>query len=216
MMLFRSIARIGLTAGAALLPGAALAQAPVQPSPGVLEEVVVTAQRREETLQKSSLSIQVLSDEELWQAGVAHSADLNRLIPGIQIAGGGNASQIYIRGVGDFAASPLSNPAVAVNVDGIYISRPHGVNSSFYDLARLEVLRGPQGTLYGRNASGGALNLITNRPSLAGVAGNVSVDVGNFNLAQVQGALNVPLGDTVAIRGAVNVVDRSGYLSDDT
>src|SRR5687767_5424739 len=216
MMLFRSIARIGLTAGAALLPGAALAQAPVQPSPGVLEEVVVTAQRREETLQKSSLSSQVLSDEELWRAGVAHSSDLNRLIPGIQIAGGGNAAQIYIRGVGDFAASPLSNPAVAVNVDGVYISRPQGVNSNFYDLARLEVLRGPQGTLYGRNASGGALNLVTNRPSLDGVEGWVGLGAGNYSLFEAQGAINVPLGETVAIRAAGNVVERDGYLSDDT
>jgi len=215
---FRSIARIGLTACASSLSGAALAQAttPVQASPGVLEEVVVTAQRREETLQKSSLSIQVLSDEELWQAGVAHSSDLNRLIPGVQIAGGGNAAQIYIRGVGDFAASPLSNPAVAVNVDGVYISRPQGVNSNFYDLARLEVLRGPQGTLYGRNASGGALNLISNRPTLDSVEGWVGLGAGNYSLFEVQGAINVPLGERVAIRAAGNVVKRDGYLSDDT
>ena len=188
-----------------------------QVPPGVLEEIIVTAQRREETLQKSSLSIQVVSDDELWRAGVAQASDLNRLVPGIQIAGGGNAAQIYIRGVGDFAASPLSNPAVAVNVDGVYISRPQGVNSSFYDLERLEVLRGPQGTLYGRNASGGALNLITNRPSLDCVErlGRAS-GLGNYSLFEAQGAINVPLGDTVAIRAAANVVQRDGYLSDDT
>ena len=191
---------------AALLPSALLAQTapPDQISAGVLEEIIVTANRREETLQKSSLSIQVLSDDQIRQAGVTHSQDLNRLIPGIQIAGGGNAAQIYIRGVGDFAASPLSNPAVAVNVDGVYISRPQGVNSSFYDLERLEVLRGPQGTLYGRNASGGALNIITNRPSVDVVDGYASLGFGNYSLFEAQGAINVPLSDSVAVRVAAN------------
>ena len=133
-----------------------------------IEEIIITAQRFEETLQKSSLSVQVLSGEELRRRVVSQATDLNSLVPGLQIDRGG-AAQIYIRGVGDFAASALSNPAVAVNIDGIYVSRPQGVNSGFYDLARLEVLRGPQGTLYGRNASGGALNLVTNRPSLEGL-----------------------------------------------
>jgi len=195
MKLVSAIASAGLGASASLGAVAALAQSSISAeasSPGVLEEIIVTAQRREETLQKSSLSMQVLSDDELWQAGVARASDLNRLVPGIQIAGGGNAAQIYIRGVGDFAASPLSNPAVAVNVDGIYISRPQGVNSSFYDLARLEVLRGPQGTLYGRNASGGALNLVTNRPSLDSMNGYASVGLGNYSLVEAQGAINVP------------------------
>jgi iron complex outermembrane receptor protein len=201
-----------------MLPANAPAQTrvPGDASTGVLEEIVVTAQRREETLQKSSLSIQVLTSEGLTRAGVAHSTDLNTVIPGIQVGGGGNAAQVYIRGVGDFAASPLSNPAVAVNVDGIYVSRPQGINSSFYDLARLEVLRGPQGTLYGRNASGGALNLISNRPSLDGVSGYINVGAGNYSLFQAQGAVNIPLGDTVAVRAAANVIDRDGYLSDGT
>jgi iron complex outermembrane receptor protein len=218
MKLVSAIASAGLGASASLGAVAAFAQSASAPqaAPGVLEEIIVTAQRREETVQKSSLSIQVLSDDELWQAGVVRASDLNRVVPGIQVAGGGNAAQIYIRGVGDFAASPLSNPAVAVNVDGVYISRPQGVNSSFYDLARLEVLRGPQGTLYGRNASGGALNLVTNRPSLDSMNGYVSVGLGNYSLVEAQGAINVPLSDTVAIRAAANVVQRDGYLSDDT
>ena len=218
MRLVSSTALIALSTCIAPMPVTTFAQArtPLPAAPAVLEEIVVTAQRREETLQESSLSIQVLSGEELAQAGVAHSSDLNRLIPGIQVAGGGNAAQIYIRGVGDFAASPLSNPAVAVNLDGVYISRPQGVNGSFYDLARLEVLRGPQGTLYGRNASGGALNLITNRPSLEAVNGYVSVGIGNYDLVHAQGAVNVPLGNTLAVRAAANVIERDGYLSDDS
>ncbi len=131
-------------------------------------------------------------------------------------ATGGGASQIYIRGVGDFAASALSNPAVAVNVDGVYISRPQGVNSNFYDLARIEVVKGPQGTLYGRNASGGAVNLITNNPRFDGVHGNLSATLGNYSQRQFEGALNLPLSGTVALRGAFSINDRDGYLSDGT
>jgi iron complex outermembrane receptor protein len=211
--------RAGLSAGVWLVP-VAMAQTPATPGASAptteIEEIVITAQRYEETLQKSSLSLQVLSGEELQRGAVTQATDLNRLVPGLQIGTGGGASQIYIRGVGDFAASALSNPAVAVNVDGVYISRPQGVNSNFYDLERLEVLRGPQGTLYGRNASGGALNLITRKPSLDGLSGDIALTLGDYDLIDAEGAINVPLGDTLALRAAVKVVERDGYLSDGT
>jgi iron complex outermembrane receptor protein len=185
-------------------------------SAGGLQEIIITAERRAENLQKSSLAIQVLTDEEIVRSGITQSTDLNSMVPGLQIGTGGNATQIYIRGVGDFAASALSNPAVAVNIDGVYVSRPQAVNSLFYDVARIEVLKGPQGTLYGRNASGGAINIITNRPSLRGVEGFLLGELGNYDLKHVQGALNVPLGSTAAARASFQVVDRDGYLSDGT
>ena len=189
---------------------------PREENSAIISEVVVTAQRYEESVQRSSLAIQVLSAEELQRAVVSEATDLNRIVPGLQIGTGGGAAQIYIRGVGDFAASALSNPAVAVNVDGVYISRPQGVNSSFYDLARIEVVKGPQGTLYGRNASGGAVNLITNRPQLDGLHGDLGVTLGNYSQKQFEGAVNLPLSGTVAIRGAFNLSKRDGYLSDGT
>ncbi|MGH8325228.1 MAG: TonB-dependent receptor [Steroidobacteraceae bacterium] len=190
------------------------AQSAEAPSP--LQEVVVTAQKFGESLEQTPLAIQVVSAAALERRGVTQAADLSTVLPGVQIGSGGGAAQIYIRGVGDFAASALSNPAVAVNVDGVYVSPPQAVNSAFYDLARIEVLKGPQGTLYGRNASGGALNLITNAPSLAGVDGYLTAELGSYRLGRVEGALNVPLGATVAVRGAFNVIDRAGYLSDGT
>lgn len=206
---------VAITMGAACIASPLFAQS--EPTSTVaIDEVVVTAGRFEESAQRSSLAIQVLSDQELQRAVITQATDLNRVVPGLQIGTGGGAAQIYIRGVGDFAASALSNPAVAVNVDGVYISRPQAVNSSFYDLARVEVVKGPQGTLYGRNASGGALNLITNQPSLSGVSGNVGVTVGDYELAQLEGAVNVPLSSTVALRGAFSVTERDGYLSDGT
>jgi iron complex outermembrane receptor protein len=179
-------------------------------------DIIVTAERREQSLQDSSLAIQVLSADDLEKSNLTQIHDLNTLVPGLQIGSGGNSPQIYIRGVGDFAASALSNPAVAVNIDGVYIGRPQAVNSQFFDLARIEVLKGPQGTLYGRNASGGAINLISNRPSLNGVDGYVGVTYGNYDNKQLEAAINVPLGETLAARLAFAAVDRDGYLSDGT
>lgn len=207
---------------AAMLPAGARAQPdePAQDDEDASDDahgaIIVTAERREESLQDSSLAIQVLSAEELERSNMTQITDLNSLVPGLQIGTGGNSPQIYIRGVGDFAASALSNPAVAVNVDGVYVARPQAMNSQFYDLARIEVLKGPQGTLYGRNASGGAINLITNRPSLNDVEGYLGLTYGNYDNKQLEGAVNVPLGQAVAARFAFTAVDRDGYLSDGT
>jgi iron complex outermembrane receptor protein len=181
-----------------------------------LDLIVVTAERREQSIQDSSLALQVISPDELERANITQASDLNTLVPGLQIGAGGNSPQIYIRGVGDFAASSLSNPAVAVNIDGVYIARPQGFNSQFYDLERIEVLKGPQGTLYGRNASGGAINLVTRRPQLGEATGYIGLTYGNFDTKQLEAAVNVPLGDSLAARFAVNAVDRDGYLSDGT
>jgi len=181
---------------------------------GALEEVVVTAQHREETLQKSSLALQVVSPQELEDAGVVRPIDLSSLVPGLEIGMGGPTTQIYIRGVGDFSSLEVTNPAVAFNVDGVYVARPEAVPGNFYDLQRIEVLKGPQGTLYGRNASGGAINVITNQPLLDTFSGYVNVEGGNYSEVYADGALNVPLGDWVAVRGAFQVVNRDAYATD--
>lgn len=218
---FRVAIRAVCLAGTALAASPAFAQDPAGDSAASEEEapigmIVVTAERREQSLQDSSLAIQVLSSEELERSNPTQITDLNTMVPGLQIGTGGNSPQIYIRGVGDFAASALSNPAVAVNIDGVYVGRPQGVNSLFYDLERIEVLKGPQGTLYGRNASGGAINLISRRPEIGYAEGYIDLTYGNFDTKQLVGALNVPLGDTLAARLAVTAIDRDGYLSDGT
>jgi iron complex outermembrane recepter protein len=179
-----------------------------------VEEVVVTAQRREETLQKSSLALQVLGPAELANAGVTNAQDLTTLVPGLQVGNFGSSTQIYIRGVGELSGLVLSNPAVATHVDGVYLARAEAVAGQFYDLARIEVLKGPQGTLYGRNSTGGAINIITNRPSLTGFNGYLNLEGGNYAAAVADGAINVPLGDTWAARGAFQIVTHRPYLSD--
>ena len=186
-----------------------------EPNNGVAD-IVVTAERREQNAQKTPLTIQVIGGDALARSGVSDTAGLQRLTNGVEIGKGGGNAQIFIRGVGGAAFSPLSSAGVAFNVDGVYVGRPNGVDGNFYDVARVEVLKGPQGTLYGRNANGGSINLITNEPKLGHTTADSSGEVGNYNLIHATGALNLPLGDSAALRAAFNVVDRNGYLSNGT
>jgi iron complex outermembrane recepter protein len=180
--------------------------------PTELAEVVVTAERRAQSVQESSLAIQVLSPEDLER--VSRPQDLQSLVTGMQIAAVGPNPQVYIRGVGENTANSRTQNAVSWNLDGVYLPRGSIATLMFYDLERVEVLKGPQGTLYGRNSSGGAINLISRRPVLGEVSGNAGVEVGSFDKIKVEGALNIPLSDTLAVRLAGQVVDRDGYLTD--
>ena len=177
-------------------------------------DIIVTAERRSQSAQRAPLTIAVISGEESAKGGLSHIEDITRLVTGVQIGVSGGNSQIYIRGVGDFSQSSLASPGVAFNVDGVYVGRPDGVNGNFYDIERLEVLKGPQGTLYGRNSNGGSINLITKDARLGALEAYVKGEIGNYDLRKVAGALNVPLGDKAAARVAFNIVDRDGYLSD--
>lgn len=179
-----------------------------------ITEIVVTASRREENVQRTALSIQAISSESLTKAGVVKPEDLSVIAPGVSIASGGNYPQTYIRGIGNYATDSYAEGAVAYNLDGVYISRPWATRGVFYDLDRVEVLKGPQGTLYGRNASGGAVNIITARPKLDSFGGFVEAEAGNYNLFRGSAAINVPIGDTFAIRASGAVTSRDGYLTD--
>jgi iron complex outermembrane receptor protein len=218
----RSMLFMGVTLCALGLAPLAQAQtavvAPAAPAPAAepssLDEIIVTANRREENLQKASLSIEALSSEQLVTRGVTDSQSLNDVVPGLKIAYTSAQVQTFVRGVGDIAANPYTQASVSLNMDGVYIARSSAFGSVFFDTARVEVLRGPQGTLYGRNSSGGALNIISNAPRLGELGGYVSGEFGNYDLQRFQGALNVPLGDTMALRGALQLVHRDGYISD--
>jgi iron complex outermembrane receptor protein len=178
-----------------------------------LEEVVVTAARREQSVQSSSLAIAVLGGESLAQAGVTQATDLAAVVPGLTVSLGGGTNQTYLRGVGSFATDAGAESAIAYNINGVYISRPSGVGPIFFDLERVEVLKGPQGTLYGRNATGGAINLIA-RPPTQEPSGEATVDVGNYNLRRITGAFGGGVTDTLSLRAAAQYNERDGYLSD--
>lgn len=181
---------------------------------GEIGDIIVTAARRAENVQKSALSIHALSSEDLTRANVTKPEDLNAIAPGLAVGTGGNTPQVYIRGIGNFGTNSLAESAVAFNLDGVYIARAQTTRGMFYDLERVEVLKGPQGTLYGRNASGGAINVITVKPKLGERGGFVDLQAGNYSMIQAVAAVNLPLGDTVAIRASGETVHRDGYLSD--
>jgi iron complex outermembrane recepter protein len=182
-----------------------------------LAPVVVTAQKQEQDVQRSAVSINALSAQLIGDAGVTRPQDLVYLTPGLQVGSlEGGAAIGYIRGVGDFAGNSLQDAAVTFNFDGVYIARPTATSGLFYDLERVEVLKGPQGTLYGRNATGGAINILPRHPVLGVYSGEASAEYGENNTVHMSGALNAPLGDRAAIRIAGQRAGHDAYMKDGT
>ncbi|TWB80098.1 iron complex outermembrane receptor protein [Nitrospirillum amazonense] len=184
-------------------------------SDAVLKDIVVTAEQRMETLQSAPIAVQAVTGDSLAAGSLTNTADLARALPALVVApAAGGTPQLYVRGIGTYIISSYAEPAVAFNLDGVYVARPAGASLVFYDLQRLELLPGPQGTLYGRNASAGVLNVVPEVPVLGQTSGHASLEFGNYNLRKGEGALNVPLSTKAALRVAAQVVDRKGYLSD--
>ncbi len=181
-----------------------------------LGEVVVTAQRVEENLQKAAIAVQAVTGQQISRAGIVDVQAVTKLVPSLQVSSAaGPYPLFYLRGVGNFNGNSLSDSAIAFNVDGVFVARPSSASGVFYDLDRIEVLKGPQGTLYGRNATGGAINIITKDPNHTFTADG-QLEIGDYSNVRAQGAVNVPLNDKVAVRGSFQIVSRGGYLSDGT
>jgi len=178
-----------------------------------LRDIIVTASRRAVSVQKESRAIVAISSEDLVRNGIANAASIQNLAPGLTIATNGPQLQISIRGVGDRTINAATDPAVAINVDGVYFPKSYEASGAFFDLERIEVLKGPQGTLYGRNASSGAINLVTAKPQF-NTSGYGEVEIGNYGNQRFAGALNLALSDRVALRLSGQATDRQGYLSD--
>jgi iron complex outermembrane recepter protein len=177
-----------------------------------LAEIVVTAEKRPEVLQKTPEAISAETGIALVQQGITDVRGLGQLFPAIELGQDYIYTQIDIRGVGANNDAPALDPAIAFNIDGVYQSRDYGTYGAFYDIDRVEVVRGPQGTLYGRNATGGSINLITNKPVDTFQAA-ADFDIGNYDSKRGFGMLNVPINDELAVRGAVQYSDHEGYLS---
>ena len=180
-----------------------------------LEEVEVTAQRRPETVQRTAVAVAVVTPEDLRDAGVSKPQELMELVPSLQVAASAAPISVYyLRGVGNFTGNTLTDSAIAFNVDGVFIGRPHSTAGFFYDLERIEVLKGPQGTLYGRNATGGAINVLPSPPVLGSWGGEASGEFGNEDALRFDGVVNVPLGQRAAMRVAGYHVEHDGYMND--
>lgn len=182
-----------------------------------LGEIVVTAQRKAESLQRAAIPVDVVSGGEVTKALVSRPSQLNNLVPSLQVGtAGGSSATFYLRGVGTTTTSSYTDSAIAFNLDGVYIARPSSTSGYFYDLERVEVLKGPQGTLYGRNATGGAINVIPAKPKIGETSIDASIVLGNFDTVNLQSAVNLATSDTSALRIAGVYAKHDGYLSDGT
>ena len=184
-----------------------------QDSKPVFEEVLVTAEKRSESLQDLSQAITVLTGEDLDTRQVTSFVDLSAIAPGVNIAKNeGFKTVITIRGVGNEAnQNAIANPSVSYHLDGIYVASPFALQTDFLDLERIEVLRGPQGTLFGQNSTGGAINVITTAPSMDGSFGKADLTLGDYGLVKARAAYNLPLSDTLAMRASVISNKRDGF-----
>jgi iron complex outermembrane receptor protein len=206
-------ARSGRTMPAALMCAAlgCAGQALAQAAPDAIPEVIVTAQRTSALASKTPVAMSVLSGAQLDAASLSTPADIGARLPSVHLDGATDGLRITIRGVSNADTTEKGDPSAAFMQDGIYIARPQAQNVSFFDLARIEVLRGPQGTLYGRNATAGVVNVMS-APPVNTREGAFSVELGNYASRQASAMLNVPLSDGLAVRGALAYNKHDSYL----
>ncbi|MCC7200236.1 MAG: TonB-dependent receptor [Gammaproteobacteria bacterium] len=171
-----------------------------------LEEVIVTAQRRAESLQTTPVSVTAITAEALADRQIGNVIDIAVQVPNLRIepvTGLSNAARVFLRGVGEDQSTPTTDSAIGLYIDGVYYPRTLGALFDLSDIERVEVLRGPQGTLYGRNTSGGAIRIITKDPGEA-MAGSVDFTAGNYDRRQVRATIGGPLGDT--LKGSLSLL----------
>src|SRR6056297_2566812 len=177
-----------------------------------LEEVIVTAEKRATSLQDTALAVNAFSGIELERALINKSMDLQLHVPNMLMSKDNFATaQITIRGVGNLAVGASADSATGSHFNGVYLNNGRIFESEFYDAERVEVLRGPQGTLYGRNTTAGVVNLITRRPGDE-FGGFVNVEAGNYAHRKLKAALNIPLTDRLSQRFAVFYLERDGFV----
>jgi iron complex outermembrane receptor protein len=176
-----------------------------------LEEVTVTAQKRPENLQDVPLAVSAIDGEALVNRQANNLLDLQGLVPNTTVQQRLSSGVVTIRGIGFDIVTAGADSSVAVNSDGVYISRPPAALTGLYDIDRIEVVRGPQSTLYGRNSTGGAINIVTNKPT-ADTEGFIDVGVGNYDAVNLEAALGRPIvQDKLLARIAVKTDDHGGY-----
>ncbi len=178
---------------------------------GDVGDIIVTAQRRSERLQDIPMAITALSGTALQRAPITNIADIQTSIPNVNISMRNGSGVVAIRGIGYDIVTAGADGGVAIHSDGVYQSRPAAALSSLLDVERIEVARGPQGTLYGRNATGGAINIVSRTPS-SSLEGYLDASYGNYNSVSVEGAISGPIaGDKLRARIAAKLEQRDGW-----
>ncbi|CAL1691555.1 Vitamin B12 transporter BtuB [Brevundimonas subvibrioides] len=219
--------KTALLCGATLaiaLPSLAMAQAADTPRAAAqqdedgeatqVDDIIVTVERREQSLQNYAGTAVALTGEDLKAVGVQDISDLEGRVPGLSVANNGGNIEIYIRGVGSSNNTELGDPAAATHYDGVYLPRPAGIGSAFFDIQRVEVNIGPQGTLRGRNATAGTVNIVTWKPGLNIWDSSAEFELGNYQQRVFQGMVNIPLGETAAVRIAGYHLEHDSYYED--
>lgn len=192
------------TAATALLSVTAFAQA-------TIEEVIVTAQRTEQSLQDVPIAVSAFTDEILDERQIEFASDIQLQVPGLSYSANGfNGGQFAIRGVSNFATAASADAGVELHINGMPVGATSTNEQGFLDLARIEVLRGPQGTLFGRNSTGGVVNMITARPDLDAFEGRVRIQAGSDNYQNLEMMLNVPISDELGMRFAYTNFEKDG------
>ena len=197
--------------GASMLAMAIATPAMAQEKTNADGDIIVTATRFETLASKTPIALTAVSGDSLRSAGITNPTNLGDQVPSVMI-NRNNGLQITIRGVTSADGTEKGDPSAAFMSDGVYIARQQAQEVSFYDISRVEVLRGPQGTLYGRNTTAGAVNLITNRPTFDKLSGSANIAYGNHNNTQAGAALNIPVTNNLAVRAAVNYDHRDSFL----
>ena len=197
--------------------GSLLALAIVQPAfaqdtkPAYDDEIIVTAQKREQSINDVGLTIEAFSGEELAKRKITSLSDVASAVPGLSYAATATSTPVFtLRGVGFYDSSLAGYPTVSVYTDEIPLQFPAMTKHSAFDLQRLEVLKGPQGTLFGQNSTGGAINYVTAKPTNAFDAG-LSLNYARFNTIQAQGYVSGPITDTLKARLAGMYSNQDGF-----
>ena len=179
-----------------------------------IEEIVVTAQKREESVQNVPIAINVLAGDQLSRLNVVDSNDLTRLFPNFSLKQAHQVNTGFtIRGVGTDNYHPIAQPSVGTYIDEVSLVSPYASSFQLFDMDRVEVLRGPQNSLFGRNTTGGAINFISRKPEVgAGTNGYLRAKAGNAGRIDFEGALGAPLGDNAALRIAAQSLNRDGVF----
>ncbi|QTD57775.1 TonB-dependent receptor [Parasphingorhabdus cellanae] len=174
--------------------------------------IIVTAQKIEQNIQEVPISVSAFSAEELDGYKIEGGSELVRAIPNISFSKNNFSTYNFsIRGIGTKALSVTSDPAVAISFNNTPMLRNRLFEQEYFDVERVEVLRGPQGTLYGRNATGGVVNMITNKPQFVEFDGWLKGEVGNYDTRRISAMVNIPVSDTFALRAAGALTKRSGF-----
>ncbi len=201
----------------AIPAGAQAQEAPASENEEEIEKdddiIIVTADRREQSLQDFAGTAFSVTGEDLKKIGAQNFVDLQQSIPGLSVANNGGNIEVFIRGIGSTNNTEIGDPAASFHFDGVNIPRPSGIGSAFYDIERVEVNVGPQGTLRGRNATAGSVNAITFKPGLGVFDASLEAEYGNFDQRSLRGVINVPIGDKVAVRLSGLYLEHDSYFN---